>query len=167
MKNETSHSMHTNTMKSMDKGHYQKLIIMALFSFISMYLLMYSMINSISNLYPNINQFYMAGLMTMPMIIIEVILMRHMYMNKKLNAGIIVASVTGLIVFFVCIRQQAAVSDRQFVRGMIPHHAAAILMSKKSNAKDPEILKLQQEIITNQEREIAQMKQILERMKNQ
>jgi hypothetical protein len=40
---------------------------------------MYSMADPISNVYPNINQFYMAGLMTMPMIIIEVLLMRSMY----------------------------------------------------------------------------------------
>ncbi len=88
-------------------------------------------------------------------------------MNKKLNAGIIAAALIGLAAFFFCIRVQAGVSDRQFMRGMIPHHAAAILMSKQSKAKDPEVIKLQQEIITSQEKEIAQMKQILERMKHQ
>lgn len=167
MNHKQTPSSHVKTMPSMDKTHYRKLILMAVLSFVSMYVLMYSMINSIQNLYPNINQFYMAGLMTMPMIIIEVLLMRGMYQNKKLNAGILATSLIGLVVFFLCIRQQAAVSDRQFLRGMIPHHAAAILMSKKSNAKDPEVIRLQQEIISSQEREIAQMKQILERMKNQ
>lgn len=167
MNHAQSHNMHKQPMPSMNNKHYQKLLVMALLSFVSMYFLMYAMINSISNLYPNVNQFYMAGLMTMPMVIIEVLLMRSMYMNKKLNASIIAASVAGLLVFFFCIRQQAGVSDRQFVRGMIPHHAAAILMSRQSNAKDPEVLKLQQEIISSQEKEIEQMKQILERMKSQ
>lgn len=167
MNHNQSHMMHTPEMQSKHKTHYRKLLIMALLSFISMYLLMYSMIDSIRNLYPNVNQFYMAGLMTMPMIIIEVILMRSTYMNKKWNAGIIAVALIGLVGFFLCIRGQAGVSDRQFIRGMIPHHAAAILMSKKSKAKDPELLKLQQEIISSQEREIAQMKQMLERMKNQ
>jgi uncharacterized protein (DUF305 family) len=151
--------------QGMQGRHYGKLIIMALLSFISMYILMYAMADKVNNAYPNVNQFYMAGLMTMPMIIIEVILMRSMYMNKKLNAGIIVLSALALVGFFLCIRQQAAVSERQFLRGMIPHHAAAILMSNKNPAKDPEIVKLQQEIISSQEREIAQMKKILERMK--
>ena len=52
------------------------------FSFISIYILMYAMANSLENVYPNINQFYMASLMTMPMIIIELVLMGKMYMNK-------------------------------------------------------------------------------------
>ena len=148
----------------MQGKHYGKLIVMAVLSFISMYILMYAMVDKLSNVYTNINQFYMAGLMTMPMIIIEVVLMRSMYMNKKLNAGIIIVSVLALIGFFLCIRQQTAVSERQFLRGMIPHHAAAILMSRKNPAKDPEIVKLQQEIISSQEREIAEMKVILDKM---
>ena len=148
----------------MQGKHYGKLIVMAVLSFISMYILMYAMVDKLSNVYTNINQFYMAGLMTMPMIIIEVVLMRSMYINKKLNTGIIIVSALALIGFFLCIRQQAAVSERQFLRGMIPHHGAAILMSRKNPAKDPEIVKLQQEIISSQEREIAEMKVILDKM---
>ena len=52
---------------------YKKLLIMAVLSFISMYVLMYAMVNAFENVIPNINQFYMAGLMTTPMIIIELI----------------------------------------------------------------------------------------------
>jgi uncharacterized protein (DUF305 family) len=150
--------------QEMQGKQYGKLIVMAVLSFISMYILMYAMVNKLSNVYTNINQFSMAGLMTMPMIIIEVLLMRSMYMNKKLNTGIIIVSALALIGFFLCIQQQAAVSERQFLRGMIPHHAAAILMSRKNPAQDPEIQKLQQEIISSQEREIAEMKAILDRM---
>lgn len=144
--------------------HYGKLIVMAVLSFISMYILMYAMVDKLANVIPNINQFYMAGLMTMPMIIIEVLLMRSMYMNKKLNTGIIIVCIVLLAGFYFAIRQQAAVSQKQFLKGMIPHHAAAILMSKKNPAQDPEIVRLQQEIISSQEREIAEMKAILDRM---
>ena len=41
---------------------------------------------------------------------------------------------------------------------MIPHHAAAILMAKKAKLSDPELQKLQQDIISAQEKEIRQMK---------
>jgi hypothetical protein len=41
------------------KGHYMKLLFMTVLSFIAMYILMYSMVNNIHNVYPNINQFYM------------------------------------------------------------------------------------------------------------
>lgn len=163
MNNEHSHSNASQDMQAMHKKHYKKLAIMAILSFISMYILMYSMVDKLANVVPNINQFYMAGLMTMPMIVIEVLLMRSMYMNRKWNTGIIAVSVVLLLGFFLAIRQQAAVSDRQFLRGMIPHHAAAILMSKKSPSQDLEIQKLQQEIISSQEKEIAQMRAILAR----
>lgn len=160
----TQQTMPHQKHQGMQGNHYGKLIVMAVLSFISMYILMYAMVDKSSNVYTNINQFYTAGLMTMPMIIIEVVLMRSMYMNKKLNAGFIIVSALALIGFFLCIRQQTAVSERQFLRGMIPHHAATILMSKKNPVQDPEIQKLQQEIILSQEREKAEMKTILNRM---
>jgi uncharacterized protein (DUF305 family) len=123
------------------------------------------MVNVFANVVPNINQFYMASLMTMPMIIIELTLMRKMYMNKKLNTILIVISAVLLIGFYSLIRVQAGVNDKQFLKSMIPHHAGAILMVEKAPSQDPEIQKLQQEIITSQQREIEQMKAILERLK--
>jgi uncharacterized protein (DUF305 family) len=145
-------------MQMEHKGHYKKLLIMAVLSFLAMYILMYSMVNSIQNVYPNINQFYMAALMTMPMMIIELVLMGKMYPNKKLNTILITLSSIGLIVFFLLIQRQTAVSDRQFLKGMIPHHAAAILMSEQSKSQDPEIKKLQEQIIISQQEEIRVMK---------
>ncbi|MFX1705692.1 DUF305 domain-containing protein [Chitinophaga sp. CC14] len=142
---------------SHDKS-YRKLLLMAILSFISMYILMYSMVDKLSNVVPNVNQFYMAGLMSSPMIIIELILMRSMYMNKNLNTLIISISGVALVLFFVLIRQQAAVADKQFLKSMIPHHAAAILMAKQASITDPEIKELCKTIITSQQAEINQMK---------
>lgn len=160
MENNRSKNMHDmHSMEIMSKNNsYRKLLIMLVLSFISMYILMYSMANSIENVYPNINQFYMAGLMTMPMIIIELALMGKMYMNKKLNVVLISISSVVLITFFLLIRFQTGVTDKQFLNGMIPHHAAAILMSEQSKTQDPEIKRLQQEIITSQQEEIKVMK---------
>ena len=106
----------------------------------------------------------MAALMTTPMVIIEISLMGTMYMNKKLNAIIITLSSVALIAFFFFIQQQTAVSDKQFLKGMIPHHAAAILMSEKSKTQDPEIKKLQNEIIVSQRAEIKLMKAKLQEL---
>ena len=72
-----------------DNKEYNKLLLMTILSFMAMYLFMYSMINSFDNFYNNVNQFYMAGLMVTPMIIIEILIMRSMYMNKKRNALLI------------------------------------------------------------------------------
>ena len=58
----------------------------------------------------------------------------------------------------IYIRQQGFVGDKEFAKSMIPHHAAAILMAKEAKLTDPELQKLQQDIITAQEKEIKQMK---------
>lgn len=151
---------------TMHNNHYTKLLIMAVLSFISMYALMYAMVNAFENVIPNINQFYMAGLMTAPMIIIEIILMGSMYQNKKLNYFIIAISSIVLIAFFLFIRQQTAVSDKQFLKSMIPHHASAILMCEKTSIQDPELKELCESIISSQQEEIDQMKAKLEELEN-
>jgi uncharacterized protein (DUF305 family) len=161
---EKSHSMHTN--QTMEKSHYKKLAIMAVLSFISMYILMYSMVNKFENVVLNINQFYMAGLMASPMIFIEVLLMKMMYKDKKLNTIIIITSVVALVGFFFAIRKQAAVSDKQFLKSMIPHHSGAILMCEQADIKDPEVKKLCETIISSQRDEIGQMKAKLEELEN-
>lgn len=162
---EKGHSMHTN--QTMEKSHYKKLAIMAVLSFISMYILMYSMVNSFDNVVLNINQFYMAGLMASPMIFIEVLLMKMMYKNKKLNTMIITISVVALVGFFFAIRKQGAVSDKQFLKSMIPHHSGAILMCEQANISDPEVKKLCEAIISSQRQEIAEMKAKLEELENE
>jgi uncharacterized protein (DUF305 family) len=119
---------------------------------------MYAMVNIIGNVYNNFNEFYMAGLMTAPMVLIELIVMKAMYQDKRRNALIITASVIALIGFFILIRQQAAISDKQFLRSMIPHHASAILMCEHASLDDPEIKELCKNIISSQQAEINQMK---------
>lgn len=147
----------------MHKQAYLKLLYMALLSFASMYILMYAMVNQLNNVIPNINQFYMAGLMTMPMVLIEMVVMSAMYMNKNRNKLIIILSAIALVVFFLFIRFQSGVSDRQFLKSMIPHHASAILMCKETELKDPEIKTLCGNIIAGQQQEIDQMKTLLDK----
>ena len=156
------HKNHTN-MSNMSENHYGHLLIMVLLSFIAMYILMYAMVNTLDNVYNNFNQFYMAGLMAAPMVLIELFVMRSMYQDKKRNALIIAGSVIVGLIFFLRIRQQAAVSDRQFLRSMIPHHAAAILMCQQASITDPEIKEICGAIVSSQQSEIDQMKAILER----
>ena len=138
---------------------------MGVLSFISMYILMYSMVNTLSNVLPNTNQFYMAGLMAMPMIIIELLLMRSMYMNNRLSLIIMAVSALLLVGFYFAIRKQVAINDKQFLKSMIPHHAGAILMCDQADITDPEIKKLCEEIVASQEREISQMKAKLDALK--
>ena len=145
----------------MSRASYIRLLVMAVLSFISMYILMYAMVDSIENVYGNFNQFYMTGLMVAPMLIIELVLMSAMYHDKKMNIAIIAVSVIALVVFWSLIRQQTAISDKQFLRSMIPHHAGAILMCDKAPIQDSKLKELCRTIISSQKEEIAQMKAIL------
>lgn len=142
----------------MSAQHYGRLLFMAALSFLSMYVLMYAMVNTFENAQPNLNQAYMAGLMAAPMVIIELALMGTMYPNRKVNLAIIAASALALVVFWILIRQQAAISDKQFLKSMIPHHAGAILMCRKAPIQDPQVTQLCRAIISSQQTEIDQMK---------
>lgn len=157
------HPQQGHTGDSTNEHAYRRLLAMATLAFVSMYLLMYSMVNVIGNVYFNLNQLYMAGLMTAPMVAIELVLMSAMYRSKRWNAAILGASAAAALMFFVLIRQQAAISDEQFLRSMIPHHASAILMCNRAALHDPEIQALCQNILSSQQAEIDQMKAILAR----
>lgn len=145
------------------EGHYWRLLAMIILSLLAMYALMYAMVSTFDNVFNNVNQFYMAGLMAAPMVLIELVLMSRMYPNKTLNAIFAVASVVLMILFWIGIRQQVAVSDRQFLRSMIPHHAGAILMCENNRLSDPELQQLCRNIVTSQQAEIDLMKAKLDR----
>jgi uncharacterized protein (DUF305 family) len=131
---------------------------MAALSFVSMYILMYMMVNSYANVYTNLNQFYMAGMMTAPMLIIELLLMESMYPNKELNKILILASLIVGVFFIIGIRKQTAIQDKEFLRSMIPHHAAALLMCEQASLQDPDIQELCKSISLGQQAEIDFMK---------
>ena len=119
---------------------------------------MYMMVDSYANVYPNLNQLYMAGMMTAPMLVIELLLMGSMYTNKILNTVIIVFNLAICILLIIFIRKQTAINDTEFLKSMIPHHAAAILMCKKASLQDPSIKELCNNIISSQQSEIDFMK---------
>lgn len=132
--------MNSETMHSNTPGHqgiYGRLWAMALLFFGAMYVLMYAMVDSVPNVFNSLNQAYMAGLMTAPMVIIEIMVMSRMYPNRKLNAAVLFASLLVGALCFMGIRLQSGIGDRQFLRSMIPHHAGAILMCNEADLSDP------------------------------
>jgi uncharacterized protein (DUF305 family) len=140
------------------KNMYVRLAIMAVLSFISMYVLMYMMVNTFGNVYPNVNQFYMAAMMTAPMVIIEVALMSGMYKSTLANTLILIVSICVLAFSIEFIRWQTAVGDKQFLKSMIPHHASALLMCDNNRLQDQEIKDLCSRITSSQQSEIDWMK---------
>lgn len=149
--------------RPMHDKHYYRLLAMMVLSFVAMYVLMYAMVDRFANVFNSVNQVYMAALMAAPMLIIELMLMGGMYPDKRRNAILVGVGAVALAVFWLAIRQQAAVGDRQFLRSMIPHHAGAILMCREASLTDAEIKKLCESIIASQQSEIDRMKAMLER----
>lgn len=141
---------------------YGKLAAMVVLSFLAMYALMYAMVDRFANVLPNFNQFYMAGLMTAPMLVLEVVLMGAMYKLKALNVALVALGALALVAFWFLIRQQVAISDTQFLRSMIPHHAGAILMCERASVTDLRIVELCRTIVAGQQAEIDRMKAILQ-----
>lgn len=144
------------------QGSYKKLSLEMTLDFIIMYLVMYTMIASLDHFYLNLNNAYMTLMMVTPMTILMLIFMRSMYNSKSANFVIAGAALV-FVASFVGMRTQAGVGDDEFLRSMIPHHSGAILMCREASLTDAEILALCDEIVSAQEREIAQMKEILRR----
>jgi len=169
MKNQ--HGMqHTQKSEENNPNHslamYKRFALMAVAMFVAMYFIMYAMIDGLQNLIPNINNLYMTLLMVSAMLVIEIWIMKGMYQNKKINWAIITVSLAIGIFSWFGIREQLFVGDKEFVKGMIPHHAAAVLMSEKAKLTDPELIELQKNILETQAKEIELMKRKLKEFEN-
>jgi uncharacterized protein (DUF305 family) len=166
------HSVHTTRNTTSAKGHsgshhahpYRLLFIMAVLHFVAMFALMYSMVNTATDVYPNLNQMFMAGTMTAPMLLLELALMRSMYQHRQLNIVAALAGLVLLVAFFFAIRLQTGISDQQFLKSMIPHHSGAVLMCREARLNDAEVRDLCVSITEGQLQEIDQMRAILRRL---
>ena len=143
---------------------YLKFSLMLLTSFLVMYAVMYLNVDQISHIYTAQTRTYMTILMIAPMAVSMLLFMWGMYENKKLNYLIIAGALVLGIFTYGILREQTFVDDTAWMRAMIPHHSSAIMVSQKAQLKDPEAIKLAEDIIAAQKREIAQMKAMLERL---
>ncbi|MFT6749421.1 MAG: peptidoglycan/LPS O-acetylase OafA/YrhL [Flavobacterium sp.] len=150
-----------------DKNQYPKFAFIMATSFVIMYLVMFLNVASSDHILNSITRFYMTTLMVSAMAISMLLFMWKMYSKKNTNYAIIVfASVTFFGTIFL-LQTQTFVSDVQWMKAMISHHSSAIMTSSSANIKDPEVKKLADDIIEAQEREISQMKQMIQRLENE
>lgn len=149
-----------------NKSNYGKFALMMGVSFVVMYAVMFLNADVFDHVMLSNTRTYMTILMIAPMAISMMLFMWGMYKNKKLNYIIMGLSVAVFIATLYGLRQQVFISDVQWMKAMIPHHSSAIMVSQKAHLKDPEAIKLAEEIIEAQEREIAQMKKMIYRLEN-
>lgn len=148
----------------MENKNYIRFLIMLGVSFISMYFVMFTNVDRIEHVHLSVSRFYMTLLMIFPMALVMMYFMSAMYKNKLYNSIITITAVILFIVVLVFMRSQTFVSQKQYMQAMIPHHSSAILFSKNADINDPELKELTKQIIKSQEKEIAQMERILERL---
>ncbi len=148
----------------MESGSYLKFALMLSTSFVIMYAVMFLNVAEFDHVYLSLMRFYMTILMIAPMAVVMLLFMRGMYKNQKINIAILAGSFLLFILTFYFVRSQAFIGETQYMKAMIPHHSSAILTSSEAEINDPEVKKLAEEIIKAQEKEIALMKQYLERL---
>ncbi|WP_339881395.1 DUF305 domain-containing protein [uncultured Algoriphagus sp.] len=139
---------------------------MLLFSAIFMYITMFFNTYEFSHVYFSWTRMYMTFIGLGGMAIIMFFFMKGMYKNKIKNAAILSGSILLMAVSTLLVRQQIPIDDLKWMKAMIPHHSIAILTSNRADIQDPEVKQLANDIIEAQEREIDQMKKMIERLES-
>lgn len=145
---------------------YGKFLGMILTSAIFMYGVMYLNTYEMDHVFFSEMRLYMTILSTCVMAIVMLAFMLHMLKDKKINLAIVGVSVLVFATSFYLMRNQTTIDDVDYMQGMIPHHSIAILTSGRANIEDPRVRKLADEIIEAQEREIKEMKELIEELKD-
>ncbi len=104
---------------------------------------------------------YMALLMGATMAIIMLGFMLSMYSSKMANAAIFIGAAVVFAASIWLVRSQVTVGDTSYMRAMIPHHSIAIMTSSRADISDPRVRKLADEIIYAQDKEIAEMRYLV------
>lgn len=150
----------------MEKSSYLKFTAMMAVSFVVMYAVMFLNADVFDHVMLSTTRTYMTILMIAPMAVSMLLFMWKMYKNKVVNYIILGASVIVFTSTLFMLRNQTLIADVQWMKAMIPHHSSAIMVSQKAHLEDPEAIKLAEEIIEAQKREIAQMKKMIDRLEN-
>ncbi|MFD0798387.1 DUF305 domain-containing protein [Maribacter chungangensis] len=146
---------------------YKKFALMMAVSFIIMYGVMFLNVDVPDHVMFSTTRTYMTLLMIAPMAISMLLFMWNMYKDKRANYIILGVSVIVFAGTLSMLRSQKLIADVQWMKAMIPHHSSAIMVSQKAHLKDPEAKQLAKDIIAAQKKEIAQMKEMIERLEKE
>ena len=140
------------------------IIVMFIGSFIIQYFLMPPiMISKIEYITNNIGKAYMATIMGLTMVLLEIMMHDHQYSVFSYKWYIVIFSLVAVFIYLY--RKQIAINDKQYVEGMIEHHSMALLTSEEILKKtdDYNVAKLAKNIIQTQKDEIREMKRLLQK----
>jgi len=142
--------------------NYKKFLGMITTAAVLMYIVMYLNTYSYGHVFFSEMRLYMTILSTSVMAVVMLSFMLHMLKDKKMNISIVIISVLVFVSSLTLMRNQTTIDDVDYMEGMIPHHSIAILTSERAKITDPRVRELADEIIEAQEREIDEMKRLIE-----
>jgi hypothetical protein len=131
-------------------------------SFIVQYFIMPPiMVNKLTYVTNNIGKAYLATIMALFMVLIEVMMHDHQYHVLSVNSYSILFALLALLTYLY--RNQIAVNDKQYLEGMIEHHSMAVFQSEEILKKTDnyKIAKLAKNIIQTQNDELKIMTDLL------
>jgi|GEM_PF-11555 len=127
-----------------------------------MFGLMYINSYSLEHLYWSETRFYMTFIMGATMAVVMLLFMLNMYKNKTVNIAIVGGSALIFAGALWLARSQETIQDRSWMSAMIPHHSIAIMTSERAETTDPRVRKLATDIVTAQNREISEMRYLID-----
>ena len=143
------------------------ILIMFVGSFIIQYFLMPPiMVSENAYITNNIGKAYMAVIMGLFMVVLEIMMHDHHYGVFSMKYYIFIGIL--LVLFIYLYREQKYITDKQYLEEMIEHHSMALLTSNKILEKTDNynVSKIAKNIIQKQEDEIREMKGILKKLQN-
>lgn len=141
------------------------IVVMFIGSFIVQYFAMPPiMVNSVSNITNSIGKAYLAAIMGLFMVLLE-IGMHDMQYNVFSSTKYIIIVIL-LAVFIYLYRKQVAIGDKQYLEEMIEHHSMALLTSEEILKKTDNynVAKIGKNIIQKQKDEIREMKELVNKV---
>ena len=140
------------------------MIVMFVTTFISQYFLMPPIFINNLNLHTNnLGKAYLSAFMGLFMVLVEAALHDYQYHVLSLKTYVLLAIGLGLFVYLY--RNQVAVTDKEYLKGMIEHHSMAILTSEEILKKTDnyDVAKLAKNIIQTQKDEIREMERLVKK----
>ena len=136
--------------------------IMFIASFIIQYYAMTPIMISSNKYFTNsIGKAYLAAIMGLFMVLVEVGMHDHQYSVMSTYTYLWIIAL--LAVFIYLYRKQIGINDKQYLEGMIEHHSMALLTSEEilNKTDDYNVAKLAKNIIQTQTDELKEMEDLL------
>ncbi|MGJ0506433.1 MAG: DUF305 domain-containing protein [Methylocystis sp.] len=113
------------------------------------------------HLWFSMGRVWMAVAMGAAVAVVVILAMGRSFGDWAANSVVLAAALAAFAASAWLIRNQEGTGDIGFLRGMIPHHSAAILSAERAQIRDPRVRALADRIIAAQQKEIGEMERLI------